>query len=514
MKTYLALFMISMWSSFVLTPIVRRISMRYGWIDASQDRGWLDNKAVPRLGGVAIFGAVLISLAALLFVNNLVAQSMRAARPQLFALLVPATLMFLFGLYKDLRRADTRFQIIAPALAGALFYAMGGRIGALSIPFLGSVELPLVLGFAFTMLWIIGITNAFSLIDGRGGLTAGLCLFVSLVILVVSLILSNSFPTVITLTLSGALIVFLRYNFNPSPIFLGDSGSLFVGFVLAALSVQGFQKASTTIAVAIPLMAFGSPVIDTGFTIVRRFISGRLLFQNDRVHAASTLTRGWSHSPVTFVVYAASALFGMLALLFFSDRGGSTTGLMLFVVGTTIVLAVGRLRYREMGGREAGLKRDLADRRLNAANNIRIRRAGHAISNAITLSELFKAAREMLEVGEFVYASVQLVYSGDVLRNERVLALDKGAEVKDGFICWSWKRAEIEKAEIVGSDRFWMLSLPLSTEGAAWGYLNLYREFGSEAPLVDINYLSGLFRREMAQAAKRILIAGEQEILV
>jgi UDP-GlcNAc:undecaprenyl-phosphate GlcNAc-1-phosphate transferase len=337
--------------------------------------------------------------------------------------------------------------------------------------------------------------------------------------MVVSLPLYNPFVTVIALVLAGSLIGFLRYNFNPASIFLGDSGALFVGFTLAALAVQGTQKASTVVAIVIPLLAFGVPMVDTGFTMVRRFISGRPLFEGDREHIHHMLlSRGWSQRRVAFVLYGACALFGLMAMLFVGEAG-RTTGLILFVVGVAVVLAVGRLRYHEIDEIKASVKRNIGNRRVRAANNLRIRRAARSMSEAKTLREFFEAVELMLELGEFVYVVAGLGCGGDGARNERVLEREKKtdalhrAELRGDFIQWTWERGDVTAAEVVGSEQFWTLRLPLSTERAVWGYINLYRALDSRTLMFDINYLCHLFQREMAQAAERILSADEREAL-
>jgi hypothetical protein len=329
----------------------------------------------------------------------------------------------------------------------------------------------------------------------------------------VSLINGRVLVTVISIALVGSLIGFLRYNFNPASIFLGDSGALFIGFLLAALSVTGTQKASTVVAVAIPLMAFALPVIDTGFTLARRFVSGKPLFEGDREHIHhKLLERGWSQRRVAFALYGVCAFFGLLALLFTNDGGeGKLTGLILLVTGAAIILTAGRLRYHEVDEMRAGLKRNIGERKIRAANHIRVRRASQALSKANSLGELFTAVREVLELGEFVYATVQLGRGGDYETSERALALEegdrrvRGAEVRGGLICWDWERGDVEAAEVQGSHFFWTLKLPLSTDTAGWGYINLYREFGGDGLLMDVNYLSNLFQKELALAAERVL---------
>lgn len=509
MNTYLALFLIATFASLGLTPIVRRVCQRLGWFDVPDAERRIHTTSIPRLGGVAIFGSVVIALGLLLFLDNLVTQSLRAAQINWLTLLLPTGLMFIVGVYDDLKGASAPFKFTAQGLAGTLLFVLGGRVESLSVPSWGSVELPLAISFIITVVWVIGISNAFNLIDGMDGLAAGAALFASLVLMAVSLLLGHPQVTVITVALCGALIGFLRYNFNPASIFLGDSGSLTIGFLLAALSVQGAQKASTIVAVAIPLLAFSVPVFDTGFAVVRRFISGKPLFAGDREHVHhKLLERGWSQRRVVLVLYGVCALFGLLALLFVSDGSGRLIGFVLAVVAVSVVFGVGRLRYHEVDEVKAGLKRNIGERRARVANNIQVRRASRAMSKADSLDELFAAMQQMLEHGEFVYATVQIGRGGNADACEHVLASSssklRGVDLRGGMICWAWERGDIEAIEVIESHRFWTLRLPLSTNNAGWGYLTLYRGFDSEQLLLDMNYLYDLFQREMAQAVERI----------
>lgn len=519
MNTYLSLFIIALFSSLFLTPVVRRLAQRFDWLDTAREARKIHEHPIPRLGGVAIFLSVALALFSMPFIDNLVTQSLKAQWKQISAVLISSTLVFLFGVFDDLRGSSAKWKFLAQSVAGLVLYGLGGRIEALSLPFLGSTEIPAVVGLVLTVLWVVGISNAFNLIDGMDGLAAGASLFAALVMLGISFTLSNTFVTVLLLVLSGALIGFLRYNFNPASIFLGDSGALFIGFTLAALSITGAQKASTAVAIAIPLMAFALPVIDTGFAIVRRFLSGKPLFTGDREHIHhKLLERGWSQRRVAFVLYAACALFGLVALLFNSDGGnGRLTGVLLMVMGAAIVLVAGRLRYHEVDEVKASVKRNFSERRARAANHIRVRRVSRAISHAKTFAELVTALGDLLELGEFVYATMQLGREGDAEGNRRVFEslrdgrLTRGAQMRGGQICWQWERGDIGAQEILGSSFFWTLRLPLSTEAGDWGFINFYHEIGGEGLLLDINYLSNLLHREMALAVERIFQQSERE---
>lgn len=517
MKTYLILFIIAVCSSVALTPLIRRLCERAGWLDKAQDDRRVHREAVPRLGGVAIFLSVLVALSALSFVDNLVTQAIYPYWSKLFITLAPATLIFALGVYDDLKGASATFKFIFQALAGILFFVLGGRIEVLGIPFVGNVELPLAVSFILTLLWTIGVTNAFNLIDGMDGLAAGAALFASLVILIVSLVFGHALVTVIALILSGALIGFLRYNFNPASIFLGDSGALFMGFLLATLSIQGSQKASTAVAVAIPILTFGVPVIDTAFTITRRFISGSPLLEGDREHIHHMLLdRGWSQRRVAVVLYGASAMLGLLALLFVGNAGGPTTGLLLFIIGAIVLFVVGKLRYHEVDEVKASMRRNLSERRARAANNIRVRRASRAMSRASTLEDIFKAVMMMLEHREFIHVAVKLNCDHASASHEEALKEMTAhqpcctASLSQSTICWSWQQEGIDADEVVRSGDYWTMHLPLTTTQADWGHINFYRAYDGEPLRLDINYLCSFFRREMAQAAERVLAARQQ----
>jgi len=277
-KTYFALFLIATFSALVITPVVRRLCERFKLLDVPADGRRVHTSAIPRLGGVAIYLSLLLALSSLLFVSNLVTESLQFYTPVLLKVLIPASLVLLLGVYDDLRGANAVVKFVGLGLIASLFYAMGGRIEALAVPFVGVVHFPPVIGFVLTVFWLVAISNAFNLIDGMDGLATGAALFSSVVILVVALSGGHLVMSVVTIVICGALAGFLRYNFNPASIFLGDSGALFVGFLLAALSLMGAQKATTAIAVITPILAFGLPVVDTTVTMARRLIGRRPIF--------------------------------------------------------------------------------------------------------------------------------------------------------------------------------------------------------------------------------------------
>jgi UDP-GlcNAc:undecaprenyl-phosphate GlcNAc-1-phosphate transferase len=516
LKTYFALFVIATIASLTLTPLIRRLCTRFRLLDIPLDGRRMHRKGVPRLGGVAIYLSCLIALSILLFADNNLTHSLRAYTSDLFIVLVPATLVLILGVYDDLRGTNAFVKFLGLGLIAALFYAMGGRIETFPIPFAGAIHLPPIIGFLITVFWLVGIANAFNLIDGMDGLAPGAALFSSMVILVISLASDKPLTIVVTLVLCGALAGFLRYNFNPASIFLGDSGALFVGFLLAALSVVGVQKATTTVAVVTPMLAFGLPVVDTGVTMARRIISGRPIFQGDHEHIHHMLlARGWSQRRVVLILYGVCAVFGLLAALSMKTSS-PLTGFVLFVVSVVVIIGVGQLRYHEVDELRAGVKRTVGDRRLRVANNIRMRRAGLALSKAATLNDLFEAVRQMLEFEEFAYAKLQLGQAGRADINERAfLASERRRapqriEFSNGRVVWSWKRNGVDDTEVIESSNYWCFRLPLSTQNGEWGWMNLYRPLDGPPLLLDMNYLSGFLRIELSEATERVLQSFEE----
>jgi len=514
LKTYFALFSIATIASLITTPVIRRLCERYKLLDVPLDGRRIHRRAVPRLGGVALYLSCLAALSTLLFVDNLLTQTLSGFKSEFLTLLIPATLVLLLGAYDDLRGTNATVKFLGLGLIATLFYAMGGRIDALSIPLAGSVHLPAILSFIVTVVWLVGIANAFNLIDGLDGLASGAALFSSLVILGVSASGDRALTIVVALVLCGALAGFLRYNFNPASIFLGDSGSLFTGFLLAALSVLGTQKATTAVAVVVPILAFGFPVVDTAMTMGRRLLSRKPVFQGDNEHIHHMLlARGWSQRRAALVLYGVCALFGLVALIF-PATGSKLTGFMIFVISVAVIIAVGHLRYHEVDELRAGVKRTVGDRRLRVANNIRVRRSALALSKASDLHEMFEATRHLLDFGEFSFANAQVGQAGRADMNERAYNASlqrhpkQVLEFRNGRVFWSWSG----KDETEPSRSDWCIRLPLVKEGVEWGWLNFYRSADSEPLLVDTNYLADLFRREFTDATARILAVHEEPV--
>lgn len=489
MKTYLLIFLLAAGGSLLFTPLVRRLCVYMGWLDEVRDDRRVHKKPIPRLGGVAIFGALLVSLGFLPFIENLLTQALRDSWPRIWTIIVPAVIVFLCGVYDDLFGVNAKFKFFAQIFAGSLFFVLGGHIDGLALPFIGAVSFPLPVAFLVTVFWVVAITNAFNLLDGLDGLASGAALFASLVMLALSYQMVQPLVVVFSLALCGALAGFLRYNFNPASIFLGDSGSLLLGFLLSALAVQGAQKVSTTVAITIPLVAFGLPIFDTGFALLRRFISGKPLFEGDKEHFHhKLLERGWSQRQVVLVLYGVCAVLGLVSLLFSSTS--PMNGLFLAVVGLIVIMAVSRLRYHELDEVQAGVRRNSVERRERVANNICVRRASQQMARAERREDIWPSLEAMLLCGQFAGAKMW-VY-----------------ETVGSAPAWTWVREDVPEGNAFCPTNGWHINIPLVVNKQNLGRLEVYRRAGEGNLLLDINLLSRLFARELARAIARV---GEAE---
>jgi UDP-GlcNAc:undecaprenyl-phosphate/decaprenyl-phosphate GlcNAc-1-phosphate transferase len=510
MRTYLTLFTVSFLVSLLITPIVRRKATEWGAVATPDNGRHIHLHPTPRLGGVAIYLAFALTLLCVPLFGNLVTENFRANLPKLIALLAPATLIFLFGIYDDFRGTSAPLKILFQLIAAGMVYAGGLRIENLSSPLGGSWELPLLLSFPLTALWIVLITNAFNLIDGIDGLAAGASVFALLSILVFSIAQGNPGISLLSVVLIGAVVGFLRYNFNPATIFLGDSGSLFLGFMAAALSLAGSQKGSTIVAIAIPLVSFGLPVIEVGLSLARRFLGGRPLFRGDRGHIHHMLLqRGLTQRQAVILLYAVCALFSLFGLMLLNPLR-NIGALIFFVLGVVIIFGVQHLRYAEFSELGSQIKQGVIRRRRALAVNASMRRTSDSLIGARTLDQFFHTLDEMFTTDEFDCATLELHEDEPLF--ESYTKRYRGSAHNGNHIVWVWERGETPLDEVLGSDRFWSLRVPLTYEdGKSLGAITFYRDLLDGVPAIDIGHICGNLQRELSAALVRLREEGSGE---
>jgi UDP-GlcNAc:undecaprenyl-phosphate GlcNAc-1-phosphate transferase len=486
-------FVISLLSSAVLTRWVRDVAIRNNWVSSPASARHLHTRPIPRFGGLAILLALWeMVLLAWLLPGHLGIASVLSSRVTI-GILVPATLVCLLGLVDDIRGLSAYAKFAVQIAAAILLYVNGFGISLLSIK-IGGASVSWVVGLPLTILWVLWITNAFNLIDGLDGLAAGSALFSTLVICIVAVLGHNDNILFLTLALAGAIAGFLRYNFNPASIFLGDCGSLLIGFLLSAIALASSQKSPTMVAVAIPIVSLGLPILDVAISVLRRFLGRKKLFIADREHIHHKLiSRGIPHKQAVLVLYGVSACFALFSL-FLLNPGSQTVGMVLAVLGMGVLVGVQQLRYHEFFELKQEASRTLNLRQV-IANNVQIRRAAEALESCESPTDLCAILQKYLEPIGFSGFSVCLL--ADLPPFVEGFPFRQTAASNFHF---SWDQA------LPACENSWTATFTMATrEGQPIGSFTVYRKIALAPLWMDLNVFTAAgFSPALAQAFERI----------
>ena len=330
------------------TAIVIYIAKRLHIVDIPGVRK-VHSKPIPRIGGVAIFVSTIGPVIAVLLLPNVVGETFRVIRLRVIILLGASGLIFLVGLVDDIRAVRVRTKLFFQLAAAVVVCSAGIRIE--SIPVTASLTLGLGwFSWIFTLLWIVGITNAVNLSDGLDGLAAGISAIACGVIAVLAIYNGDIVMAILMLALLGSLTGFLLFNFEPAKIFMGDSGSLFLGFTIASASVLSATKTETIVGLALPALALGIPIFDTLFSMLRRFLEGRSLFAPDRSHFHHRLLAlGLRQRHVVITAYVVTLLAAGLGMFMLVTRNGQTIIVFICIMLLLVLVfrVVGSVQLRE-----------------------------------------------------------------------------------------------------------------------------------------------------------------------
>ena len=303
-------FMIALGMALVLTPGVIAFARRTGALDKPDARK-VHAHPIPRIGGIGIYAAFMVSILVQLIFVDLSPEFMMS----LIGLMVGGTIVVAIGIIDDYCDLPAKVKLLGQIVAAAvLVIAFDVRIDFITDP-LGDFIYLEWFAIPATIFWVVGLTNTVNLIDGLDGLAAGVSSIAAITIFLVAMEEGIPFVAMMTAALAGAAVGFLYYNFNPARIFMGDTGSMFLGFMLAGISVVGAVKSAATIALIVPILALGLPILDTTFAIVRRARNHRPIFKPDKGHLHHRLlAHGFTQKQAVLLMYVVSALFGLCAL--------------------------------------------------------------------------------------------------------------------------------------------------------------------------------------------------------
>jgi UDP-GlcNAc:undecaprenyl-phosphate GlcNAc-1-phosphate transferase len=411
LKSLLVAFVLALVASCLLTPLIRSVAFAQGFVARTGGRH-IHAGRIPRIGGIALALGWGLALLAFLPLSSVGTHALEQSRNQFFGILAGALFLCVIGAVDDIRGLRVHQKLAAQIGVAMLAYACGVRVEAILLPFVGTLSMG-VFALPVTVLWVVGITNAVNLIDGLDGLAAGVSLFAAVTGLVVAV---QNGSLLIALSLSaliGVLVGFLFYNWNPARVFMGDSGSYFLGYVLATTSLAGSvqQKASTAVSLLIPMVALGLPIFDTLFSMLRRFLERRPIFSPDQGHIHHRLLElGLTHRRAVVVLYGVSIAFACCAVLMAFGGGWGNGGALL--IATLVLLGL----MRQAGYFDYLHRRGRVEARIYDGLTERLRRAMPEVLESLRSSEdereVFRVVRRT--IGDAGCSAIEFRAVGEV----------------------------------------------------------------------------------------------------
>lgn len=304
---------ISFGAVFLLTPLFIKFAWRYKILD-KPDKRKIHQKPMPTLGGIVIYFAFSLGV---LFAIRLNPDFWINTKEYLPGVFLGGFLIIILGLLHDTVNITPRDKLLGQAIVALILFNAGIKIDTITNPFGGVVELPLSLSMIISVGWFMVMINAINLIDGLDGLAAGLTIISSVSLFAIAMSKNDTGSAFIIIALIGSLLGFLRYNFHPAKIFMGDCGSMFLGFILSIVSIQGIHKMAAAVSLLVPITALGLPIYDALLSVLRRAGKGKGIFQPDRRHIHYRLLEmGVTHRHVVLALYTMGLYFSIISYLF------------------------------------------------------------------------------------------------------------------------------------------------------------------------------------------------------
>lgn len=412
MTTIISIFILSLALSLVITPLVGRVAMKFGVVDLPSERK-IHKSPIPRAGGVSIFLAFALSilptiLPQILNQSELLMTVMKEYR--LIYVAIGGSLIFALGFIDDLYRLGYKVKFMAQVLSALIAYAGGVKISKIFITGFITLHFDWYLSIPITVFWILLVVNSINLIDGLDGLAAGISFFACIVLLILCVMADNHLTAFLLAALGGSILGFLKYNFNPASIFMGDGGSYFIGYLLATFSIIGSIKSQAALVILIPMIALGLPLMDTIWAPIRRFMLGQHIFSPDKQHFHHKLLKlGLSHRTAVLTLYAVTAGAGIMAILMVHARDERAAALLI-MIGVAIVFGVRKLGYFDYLKAEkvVGWFRDISDDTGISRERRSFLNAQLQISQARNMESLWSSVANALTLIEFDIAALYL----------------------------------------------------------------------------------------------------------
>ena len=330
--------------SLLLVPFVAKLAIKIGAVDKPNERK-VHTKIMPRMGGLAIY----LSFFIVLFLSHDMAK-------QHIGLLIGCTVLVLVGIIDDKTDMPAKIKLLGQILAACIVVVSGVRVEFMTNFILGGVFPLYIFSVPFTVLWIVAITNAVNLIDGLDGLAAGTSIIAAATMAISGYATGQTEMASMALILIGASLGFLKYNFHPAKIFMGDTGSMFLGYNLSVLAIMGFTKSFTVLSLVTPILVLAIPILDTLFAIIRRKMNNKPIFKPDKNHLHHCLLNyGFSHRNTVLIIYAVSAVLALCGLIM--TYLNPAQGMCLLVV-ISVIIIYGAMKLGVIGKHDSAKKDD------------------------------------------------------------------------------------------------------------------------------------------------------------
>jgi UDP-GlcNAc:undecaprenyl-phosphate GlcNAc-1-phosphate transferase len=414
MRSFVAAFLVAATVGAILTPLVSRLALRVGAVSRPGGRN-VNERVIPRLGGVAIALAFFAPLILLFFVESAVADSFTSNGRRVVGLFTGGVIMCGVGFVDDLRGIRALYKLFAQIAVASLAFACGFRIDTIALPLVNDAVSIGPLGLPVTIVWIVGIINAVNLIDGLDGLAAGVVFFACVTLFTVGFIGQAVWVCLLMAATMGAVVGFLFHNFNPARIFMGDSGSYFLGFVLAATSLAGGPRGSTPVALLVPIVALGVPIFDVLLAMVRRILERRSIFSPDRGHLHHRLLdMGLTHRRAVLIIYGVSLVFTCTAIALYIGRWWQMGVALLvsFIVLIGLARLAGFADYFRQARERRGFMRTLEVDRLRRL----VPRLPQQLRSASNTNEVFEVLTSFCADAEITKFSLSKPATQEVVR--------------------------------------------------------------------------------------------------
>ncbi|HUW55781.1 MAG TPA: MraY family glycosyltransferase [Planctomycetota bacterium] len=498
MGEYVLLYLVAFMLSVFLVPVVRRLALAVGAVDVPDRVRKIHTHTVPRMGGVAIFIAFIVPVVAayvvgaIWFPTSRVYGTFQEHFAELVGLVGASVLILFVGIYDDIHQVRPRVKVAVQVVAALVLCWVGIRIDQIGNPFTGNMIKFGWTAWPLTVFWVLAITNAINLIDGMDGLGPGVGLFVAGTMFLLSLIYPVPLVTAVMAALVGAIIGFLIFNFHPAKIFMGDSGSLFIGFILSAIAIQGSIKRHTVVALMFPIVVLGLPIIDTLMAIARRWSKGLPMSVPDRQHVHHRLIKmGLSQREAVLVLYGVSVILGCAALVMAVVATGALPVAIAGVTILAVIAAVHLLGGREfsaIGTRIVGVWRRRRSRRRAW---VQVYQTAGRMETASSVEQMWEDVGELLTVLGVDMAQASLTEDGSGVQVLKWTRPGEGPMLADGGLMHEG----------------WTARLPLEENGHVCGELVLGKDTRLGALPDSLPGMVEVLRAEMVKTLERLKAA-------